>query len=79
MTKEATETCIGKRTAHAMRAAAIRFAQDRAEHDADPSEAYGCVDWFQYGVTSPPQEEDIALPPAAARPYAGRGGAPSGH
>lgn len=78
MTREAMEGCLGKRTAHAMRAAAIRLARERAAQDADPALAYGCVDWFQYEVKSPPQE-DTELPPSAARPDAGRAGAPLGH
>lgn len=78
MTREATEGCLGKHTAHAMRAAAIRLARERAEQDADPALAYGCVDWFQYELKSPSQE-DTELPPAAARPGVGRGGAPLGH
>lgn len=71
MTREATERCLAKPTAHAMRAAAIRLAQERAEQEADPRAAYGCVDWFRYDVGPPP--------PAAARPDAERAGAPLGH
>lgn len=79
MKREAMEKCIAQRTAHAMRAAAIRLARERAAEEADPSLAYGCVDWFRYDVTSPPQEADTGQPPAAARPGAGRGGATLGH
>jgi len=79
MMRESMETCLGKRTAHEIRAAAIRLARERAEQDADPSLAYGCVDWFRYAVSPPSQEADRALPPAAARPGAGRDGASSGH
>jgi hypothetical protein len=57
MTRDATETCLAKRTANAMRAAAIRLARERAGEDVDPSVAYGCVDWFRYDVTPPPQQE----------------------
>lgn len=77
--REATETCLGKRAAHEIRAAAIRFARERAEQDTDPSLAYGCVDWFRYDVSSPSQAADKAARPAAARPGAGRDGASSGH
>lgn len=73
MTRETTEKCIAKRTAHAMRAAAIRLARERAGQDPDPALAYGCVDWFRYDVT-PPQKPDTQLPPAVARPGAGTDG-----
>ena len=66
MTREAAERCLAKRTAHAMRAAAIRLALDRAGQDADPAETYGCVDWFRYEASSPPHEEDRARLPLAA-------------
>jgi hypothetical protein len=66
MTREATERCLAKRSAHAMRAAAIRLALDRAGQDADPAEACGCVDWFRYEASSSPQKEDTASLPAAA-------------
>lgn len=87
MTTEPTPKCIAtrtaqdiaKRTAHEMRVAAVRLARQRAAKEADPTLAYGCVDWFRYDVTSPPQEADIEQPPAAARHGAGRGGAPLGH
>jgi hypothetical protein len=78
MTKEATDTCLTQRAAHEIRAAAIRLARQRAEHDPDPSLAYGCVDWFRYDVT-PSREADTAVSPAVARPAAGRDGASSGH
>ena len=60
MTREATESCLAERTALAMRAAAIRLALDRAGQDADPAEAYGCVDWFLYEAASPPEKEAVA-------------------
>jgi hypothetical protein len=53
MTREATARCLARRTVHAMRAAAMRLARERAAEDADPSLAYGCVDWFRYDVTAP--------------------------
>lgn len=67
MKKEAMENCIAQRTAHAMRAAAIRLARERAGEDADPTVAYGCVDWFRYDAP-PPQAAEDEQPPAAARP-----------
>jgi len=80
MTREATESCIAKRTAHAMRAAAIRLALDRAGQDADPAEAYGCVDWFRYEASSSPEKEGMASrPPAAPGRDAGRDGPSSAH
>jgi hypothetical protein len=79
MMREATETCLGKRTAHAIRAAAIRLARERAAEDLDPSLAYGCVDWFRYEVKSPPREADRATPPVAAWRGVGGDGASSGH
>jgi hypothetical protein len=71
MTREATERCLAKPTAHALRAAAIRLAQERAGQEVDPRAAYGCVDWFRYDLESPPA--------AAARPGVGRAGASLGH
>ena len=65
MTKEATEKCLAKPTAHAMRAAALRFAREAAGEESDPSLTYGCVDWFRYDVTPRPQKTD-RMPPAAA-------------
>jgi len=79
MTRETTETCLSKRAAHEMRAAAIRLARERAEEDADPSLAYGCVDWFRYDVSSQSQEAGRATSPVVARPGVGRDGASSGH
>ena len=78
MTREATATCLARRTAHAMRAAAMRLARERAAQDADPSLAYGCVDWFRYDVTAPAQEVDGPSAPPL-RPGAGRDGTPSAH
>jgi hypothetical protein len=80
MTREATERYLAKRTAHVMRAAAIRLALDRAGQDAEPTEAYGCVDWFRYEASSLPQKEDTASrPPAAPGRDAGRDGPSSAH
>lgn len=68
MTREATEDRVTKRHAHEIRAAAIRLARERAEQDADPSVAYGCVDWFRYpDLTSPAQQGDTAIPLAVGR------------
>lgn len=63
MTREAMERCLAKGSAQAMRAAAIRLARERAGQDADPSLAYGCVDWFHYDVISPPKQAEGAQPP----------------
>lgn len=60
MMREATETGLAQRTAHAMRAAAVRQARERSDSDADPAEAYGCVDWFRYDIHSRGQEEASA-------------------
>ena len=80
MTREATERCLAKRTAHAMRAAAIRLALDRAGRDADPAEAYGCVDWFRYEASSPPEKEAmVSRAPAVPGRDAGRDGPSSAH
>ena len=68
MTRDTTEKCLAKHDAHAMRAAAIRLARERAAQDADPTVAYGCVDWFRYDVPSPPQAADTT-----------RGSAPAAH
>lgn len=73
MTREAMEKCLAKATAHAMRAAALRVARAGAGEDTDPSLAYGCVDWFRYDATPPPQKTDRVPPLAAAPPVAGRG------
>ena len=62
MTRETMEKCLAKRTAHAMRAAAVRLASERAGQDADPALAYGCVDWFRYDVTSSSQEAGTQPP-----------------
>lgn len=79
MTREATDRALASRTAHAMRAAAIRLARQRAGQDADPSLAYGCVDWFRYDVSAPLQQADKVMPPTAARPAAARDAASSAH
>jgi hypothetical protein len=79
MTRETMGKCISKHTAHAMRAAAIRLARERAGQDADAALAYGCVDWFRYDVVSPPHAANTQLPPAAARRDAGRDDALSRH
>lgn len=80
MTRETTERCLAKRTAHAMRTAAIRLAQERAAEDPDPSLAYGCVDWFRYGARPLlPQGVDPVPSSAAVRPGNGRGCTSSTH
>ena len=75
MTREIAKTCIPQRTGHAIRAAAIRLARERAGEEADPTVAYGCVDWFRYDVP-PPQQATDQQPPAPARTHAGRDVAP---
>ena len=55
MNRETTEKCLANRAAHAMRAAAVRLAGERAEQDADPFLAYGCVDWFRYDAAPRPR------------------------
>jgi len=72
MTRETTEKCLAKRTAHNMRAAAIRLARERAAEEADPSLTYGCVDWFRYDATSPPHVPDTEQQPAAGQPRPGQ-------
>ena len=80
MTREATERCLAKRAAQALRTAAIRLARERAGQDPDPSLAYGCVDWFRYDVPSaPPQGVEPMPSPAAVRPADGRGITSSTH
>lgn len=80
MMREATERCLAKRTAHAMRAAAIRLALDRAGQETDPAEAYGCVDWFRYEASASPQTEGSASrPPASPGRDVRRDGPPSAH
>jgi hypothetical protein len=79
MTKETTARSVAQRTAHAMRAAAIRLAWERVGQDTDPAQTYGCVDWFRYDASSPRQEERTAPPGAALRRGAGRGGASPAH
>lgn len=65
MMREATERCVAKPTAHAMRAAALRVARAGAGEESDPAIAYGCVDWFRYDAAPPPQKAET-VPPAAA-------------
>lgn len=79
MTRETTNRCLAKRAAQAMQKATIRMASERAEEERDPSGAYGCVDWFRYDVTFPPQPVDPVPSPAAVRPANGRGSASSTH
>ncbi len=67
MKREAMEKCIAKRTAHAMRAAAIRLARERAGEDADPVLAYGCVDWYRYEAKPQRQAVEGGHPPSVAR------------
>lgn len=78
MTNE-TERRVAKRAAHAMRTAALRLALERAGMEADPTLAYGCVDWFRYDAPAHPQEADSPESPAAAHHDDGRGEAPSRH
>lgn len=78
MKREAMEKCIAQRTAHAMRAAAIRLARERAAEEADPSLAYGCVDWFRYDVP-PPRDADTEQSAAAERHGAAQVSTPLGH
>lgn len=73
MMREATEKCPSPRTAHAMRAAAIRLARERAGQGTDPSLAYGCVDWFRYDATSV-QEPDLTPPPVTVQARGWNGG-----
>ena len=74
MNRETTEKCVANRTAHAMRAAAVRLAGERAELDADPFLAYGCVDWFRYDAAPVPTHpaHPAPPPPGAARIGTGR-------
>lgn len=71
MNREPTETSLTKRTAHALRVAALRQARERAGEDADPALTYGCVDWFRYDVTRPPTKADV-VPAAPQRGAASR-------
>lgn len=79
MTREATERSAAGRAAHAMRAAAIRLALERAGEKVDPTQAYGCVDWFLYDVASPPREKDKEVPPGALAHDEARDGAALNH
>lgn len=78
MTNE-TERRVAKRAAHAMRTAALRLALERAGMEADPTLAYGCVDWFRYDASPHPQEADNPESPVAAHHDDGRGEAPLRH
>ena len=74
MMRETTEKRLANRTAHAMRAAAVRLARERAGQETDPFLAYGCVDWFRYDTTpalAAVSETDKAPLPAPARTAAG--------
>jgi len=77
--RELTRTCIPKRTAHAMRAAAIRLARERAGEEADPTATYGCVDWYQYDVPRPSKAAAEEQSAAALLYGTGRDAAPSTH
>ena len=66
MTNEMERT-QAQRTAHAMRAAAIRVAMKRAPGESDPTLAYGCVDWFRYDAPPQLQEANAEKAPAATR------------
>lgn len=73
MTNE-TERRVAKRAAHAMRTAALRLALERAGMEADPTLAYGCVDWFLYDAPAQSQEEGApGSPRATAHHDGGRG------
>jgi hypothetical protein len=77
MKREATEKCLANRAAHAMRAATVRLARERAAQDADPLLAYGCVDWFRYDATPAPAQEADTASLSAVRVNAGQGQAAS--
>jgi hypothetical protein len=80
MNRETTEKCIANRNAHAMRAAAVRLARERAGQEADPFLAYGCVDWFRYDAApAPAPGTDQAPLPGAERMGRGREMAPPAH
>lgn len=80
MMRESTERCLANRAAHAMRAAAIRVALDRAGQDSNPAEAYGCVDWYRYEASTPPKKKQAAgLSSATPSRDAGRDGPSSAH
>ena len=70
MRREPTERCLARRTARAMRAAALRLAREWAAEDADPAQTYGCVDWYRYDVAATSREENAA-PRRAAGPSGG--------
>ena len=74
MKRETAEKRLASHTAHAVRAAAVRLARERAGQAADPLLAYGCVDWFRYDAIPAPataHHADAEPPPAAARTGAG--------
>ncbi len=77
MTNE-TERRVAERAAYAMRTAAIGLALERAAEEADPTIAYGCVDWFRYGAPAPSQEADERTLPEVTRDENRLGRAP-GH
>jgi hypothetical protein len=80
MTREATERCLANRTAHALRAAAIRVALDRAAQDVDAAETYGCVDWFRYEASAAAEKGHTAgLSSVTQGRDAGRDGPSSAH
>lgn len=78
MTKEATARSAAKFTAHAMRAAAVRLARERAGEEAEATQAYGCVDWFRYDVPPPDEAAMEARPEVPAQSKVGSAAA-SGH
>lgn len=74
-----TERTQAQRAAHAMRAATIRLALERAAREPEPALAYGCVDWFRYDAPPQPQEADPEAPPVAACNDAAQSDAPRRH
>ena len=78
MTNE-TERRVATRVANAMRTAALRLALERAGMEADPTLAYGCVDWFRYDAPAHPQEADNPESSTAAHHDNGRRAVPLRH
>jgi hypothetical protein len=79
MRREPQDKCLASPSAHAMRAAAVRLARERAGQDTDPCLAYGCVDWFRYDATpAPAHDADAAAAPLSGRTRALSDAAPAG-
>ncbi|MDE2262961.1 MAG: hypothetical protein KGL45_10590 [Gammaproteobacteria bacterium] len=68
MKRDTADKRLANRTAHALRAATVRLARERAGQDTDPFLAYGCVDWFRYDTTPAPAHIADKAPLPAARP-----------